>query len=377
MARDDNSLVALQAGKPAPRGAGRGNGKAGPPEHETSMAGGGGNGSAAPGDAAPGTDGAAEPVQTNNAASRRADAAHHSAEGGAGTESASLSEVPDAAPQPSKACVSGTCAAALNGPAGLASAAGLDVSSQSGCEPDSVHAASATEPEHSQRQRGGSNTALTAVSGSRQVIAAASGGEPPARGGERTRTPAKLAPSSTDVAHAARAGAVPVWTTPPHAEPQNVSAGEKSTVPVSTAVVRATPASKAVIVHKPSVETGTPQRPPPLQRQQQQRRIADGVEVRPTTAEARPNDPIAAGNKSDANGNASERLDRASLLEIGPDGPTASQQGAAHADGDDGGQAGDQAEKCVHLPYTWSQASMAASAARCPRCTPAVPFVHA
>ena len=351
-------LVDLQAGKAAPRRAGRGDGKAGPPKHETSMTGDGGNGSPASGDAAPAEDsasGAQQPApKTEDSSARRGDAAACSAGGGAGPQSASKSAVPDAAPHPSSACVSGACAV-LNGPAGLASAAGLDVSDRSGREPAAAHAASttpATQPGHDQRQRWGSDAALTSVPGSRQVIPAVSRSEAPASGGKRTAS--KLAPSSTGDTQAS--GAVPVWTQP-DAEPQNATPGERSTAPVSTALVRATPASKkAVIVHNPSAEAGRTQLPPPPQ----QRRNADGMEGRPTTADAAPSEsPSENGNKSRSNGTASQQPDSTSL-EVGSDGPAESQQGGAHADGDDGGQADGQAAKCSGLPYTWSQASTAA-----------------
>ncbi len=233
----DSLFAKPQAGKAAHRGVGRGEGKPGLPGHETSTTGDGGNGSS-PGDAAPSTDAATSGAQQpeKNSPARRSDAC--SAGGGAGTESASKSVPPIAAPHLSNACVSGTCAA-LDGPACLASAAGLDVSKHPGQKPAVAYAASmtpATQPEHDQRQGRGSATALTTVPGSRQVIPAASHSETIARSGSRTQTPVELAPSSKGDAQAERAGAVPVWTQPV-AESQNASGGKESVVPVGKALV--------------------------------------------------------------------------------------------------------------------------------------------
>ena len=358
MARDGIPLVQLQAGKAVPRGAGRGVGKAGPSGREPCIAGDGGNG-AGLGDATSFTDGASGaelPGQKiGNAATQSVDAAGGSAGAGGGAKSTSQHASCDAALRSGSPRVSGTavlCTTALNSPAGFAAAARLDASA-CGDQPAAAHAVQ-TKPEETQRQgRTLSETALTTVHAIRQVIPAAWRCTAVAPGGSCSQTPSRLARSGTGYAEAAHAGAVPVWSQP-DGEPQSASSGQQSTVPVSTAVVRATPASKAVIVHKPLVQAGAPQPPPP--QQQQLGGIANGLKGCSAKADAALHDPPCAGSiPGFTNGNVSEQPDSSSP-EVGTDGSAASQMGGAHEDGSDDGWAHGECEKCVELPYTWSQA---------------------
>ena len=355
----------MQGSKAAPSGDDRGGGhtaQTGLPPYDVSTAGDGGDGGPR-GAATTSTDGAAggdRPEQTAGTASaRRALASGGSAAEGAGKESASLAALSGAAHTGSR-CESRQ-STAQNGPAGLAAAVEPPAqdATDTGCKLTAgpvVHMTTAqTERDRPQWQK--SQTALTTIPGSRQVIAAAPHDAAAVRKGSCSWT--ELAQNGTTDALAAAGGAVPVWTQPA-ADSEDALGAEENTAPASTALIRSSPLSKAVMELKHSPAGGAPKQ---LNQGSNAKGVGAGLSTRVTAS------PQSAMN-GDARGQDAvvEQLDSSSTDDE-TDGSAASQgqsAGKELADGDDsdGGLACAGVGTGPDLPYAWSQVSTAVFAIR-------------